>query len=113
MASWIISLQHETSKFIPSTIFQVIPFERKPRSTDSYNKLICRRVQVKIDELNDMTQEYLLRMNHQVQIWLPKQTADYCIVVFLVIHIANISDHIIEADKYHEAFTYFADSWKE
>ena len=55
MAFWIIFLQHETSKFIPSTIFQVITFDRKPRSVDSYKNLICRRVPVKTYELNDMT----------------------------------------------------------
>ena len=76
MASWIIFLQHETSNFVSSTSFQVIPFEKNPRSTDSNKMLICRRVQVKIDELNYMTQQFLLRLNHQVQIWIPKQTAE-------------------------------------
>ena len=49
MASWIVFLRHEISKFISSTRFQVITFERKPRSTDSYKTLICRRMQVEID----------------------------------------------------------------
>ena len=75
MTSWINFLRHETSKFISSTRFQVIPFEKKPRSTDSYKNSICRRVQVKTDELNDMKQKCLLCLNHQVQIQLPKQTA--------------------------------------
>ena len=57
MASWVIFFRHETSKFIFSTIFQVIPFERKPRSTDSYKIYICRRVPVKTDELNDITKK--------------------------------------------------------
>ena len=74
MASPIIFLRHETSKFISSTIFQVIPFEKKPRSTDSYKTFICIRVQVKTDELIDMIQTFLQRLNHQVQIRLPKQT---------------------------------------
>ena len=38
MASWIIYLRHENSKFISSTIFQVIPFDKKPCSIDSYKK---------------------------------------------------------------------------
>ena len=58
MASWIIFLWHETSKLISSARFQLIPFEKKPRSTDSYKKSICRRLQIKTDELNDMTQMY-------------------------------------------------------
>ena len=57
MASWIIFLQHETSKFISSTRFQVISYEKKLRSTDSYKKLIWRRVQVKTDELNDINRK--------------------------------------------------------
>ena len=109
MASWIIYLQRETSKFISSTRFQVIPFEKKTRSTDSDKKSICRRVQVKTDELKDMTPKYLLRLKHQVHIWLPKQTAEECIVVFLDICSANIADHIIDTDRYHEVFTYFVD----
>ena len=48
VAYWIILLQHETYKFISSNIFQVIPFEKKLRSTDSYKTFICRRVQGKI-----------------------------------------------------------------
>ena len=55
-------------------------------------------------ELNEMTPKCLLRMKHQVQIWLPKQTDEEFIVVFLGIYSANIADHIIDADKYHEAF---------
>ena len=73
MASWVIFLQHETSKFIFSTRFQVIPFERNPRSTDSYKKLIQRRVPVKTDELNEMTKTFLVRLKHQVQIRLTKK----------------------------------------
>ena len=73
IASWIIFLPHETYKSISSTRFQVIPFEKKPRSTDSYKKLICRRVQVKTDELNNMTPKCLLRLKHQVQIRIPKK----------------------------------------
>ena len=70
---------------------------------------ICRIVQVKTEELNDMTQKCLLRLKHQVQIRLPKQTAEGFIVVFLIICSANIADHIIDADIYHEAFAYFVD----
>ena len=98
MDSWIILLWHETSKFISSTRFQVIQFEKKPRSTDSYKKSICRRVQVKTYELNDMTQKCLLRLKHQVQIQFPKQTAEECMVVLIDIWSANIADHIIDAD---------------
>ena len=107
MSYWIIYLQHETSKFISSARFQVIPFERNPCSTGSLKKLICRRFYVKTYELNDMTQKCLLRLKHQVKIRVPKQTAEYFIFVFLDIRSANIADHIIDADIYHEAFTYF------
>ena len=61
-------------------------------------------MQVKTDELNDMTQNFLLRLKHQVQIWLPKQTAEECIFVFFNICSATIEEHIIDADIYHEAF---------
>ena len=44
-----------------------------------------------------------------MNIWLPKQTADECIVVFLNSCSANISYYIIDADIYHEAFVYFVD----
>ena len=44
-----------------------------------------------------------------MQIRLPKITAEECIVVFLNIHSANIADHILDTDIYHEAFTYFVD----
>ena len=84
-------------------------FEKKPRSTDSYRKSICIRVQVKTYEMNEMTQTCLLSLKHQVKIRLLKQTAEECIVVFLYICSANIVDHIIDADIYHEAFTYFVD----
>ena len=104
MASWLIFLQHETSMFIFSARFQVIPFERKTRSTDSYKKFIFRRVQVKTDEINDITKKCLLRLKHQVKIWLPKQMAEECIFVFLDICSANIADHIIDADIYDEVF---------
>ena len=109
MAYWISFLQHETSKFISSTRFQVIPFEKKPRHIYSYKNSIYRRVQVKTDELNDMTQKCLLRLNHQVQIRLLKKTTEECIVVSLNIFSDNIADHIIDTDIYHEAFTYFVD----
>ena len=109
MASWIIFLRHETSKFIFSTRFQVIPFERNPRSTDSYKKFICIIFLVKTYELNDMTKKCLLRLKHQVNIRFPKQRAEECIVVFLDICSANIADHIIYADIYYEAFAYFLD----
>ena len=66
-------------------------------------------MQVKIDELNDMTQKCLLRMKHQVHIRHLKQTAEECIVVFLNICSANISYNIIDADIYHEEFAYFMD----
>ena len=72
-------------------------------------KLDIQRVQVKTDELNDTNQKCLLNLKHQVQIWLPKQTAEECIVVFLNSCSANIADHIIDADIYPEAFTYFVD----
>ena len=75
MASWIVFLRHKTSNFISSTIFQVISFEKKPRSTDSQKKSICRRVQVKAYELNEINPKCLLRWKHQIQIWLPKQPA--------------------------------------
>ena len=64
---------------------------------------------MKTNELNDMTKRCLLRLKHQVQILLPEQTAEECIVVFLNICSANMTDHIIDADIYHEAFTYFVD----
>ena len=66
MVYWIISIRHKISKFISSARFEVIPFEKKPCYIDSYKKLIFRRVQVKIDELNDLTQKCLLRFKHQV-----------------------------------------------
>ena len=103
-ASWIILLIYETSKFISSTTFQVIPFEKNPCSTDLYKKLICRRVQVKPYELNDMTQKCLLRLKHQVKIRLPKQTAEEYIVVLLDICSADIADRIIDAYIYYWAF---------
>ena len=62
MDSWVIFIRHETSKFIFYTRFLVIPFEKNPRSTYSYKKLIFRIVHVKTDELNDMTQHFLLRL---------------------------------------------------
>ena len=64
---------------------------------------------MKTDELNDMTQRCLLLLKQQVKTRLPKQTAEECIVVFLDIHSANISDNIIDADIYHETFSYFVD----
>ena len=64
---------------------------------------------MKIDELNDMTQTCLLRMKHQVQIRIPKQTSEEFIVVFLNICSANIAYHIIDADIYHEVFAYLVD----
>ena len=47
MASWVIFLWHETSKFILSPRFQVIPFERKKRYTDSYKKIYAEECQWK------------------------------------------------------------------
>ena len=95
MASWIILLWNETSKFISSTRFQLVPLEKNPSSTDSYKKLICRRVQVKTDELNDMTQKCLLRLMHHVQIQIPKQTAEdfieLCSLIFAVLPLRIIS----------------------
>ena len=64
---------------------------------------------MKIDELNDMTQKCLLRLKHRMYIRIPKQTAEECIFVFLNICSANISDHIIDADIYHDAFGQFLD----
>ena len=64
---------------------------------------------MKTNELNDMTKRCLLRLKHQVQIRLPEQMAEECIVVFLNICSANMTDHIIDADIYHEAFKYFVD----
>ena len=64
---------------------------------------------MKTDELNDMTPKRLLLMKHQVYIKLPKQTTEKCMVVFLEICSANIADHIIDADMYHEVFAYFVD----
>ena len=48
-------------------------------------------------------------MKNQVNIRLPKQTAEECIVVFLDICSADIADNIIDADIYDEAFAYFMD----
>ena len=64
---------------------------------------------MKTDELNDMNKKCPLRLKHQVQTRIPKQTAEECIVVLLDICITNIVDHIIDADIYHEAFAYFED----
>ena len=64
---------------------------------------------MKTDELNDTTQKCLLRLKHQVQIRIPKQTTEDCIVMFLNIRSANIAYHIIDADIYHEVFAYFVD----
>ena len=64
---------------------------------------------VKKNELDDMTKTCLLRLKHQVNIRLPKQSSEECIVVLLDIRSANISDHIIDADIYYEAFVYFVD----
>ena len=64
---------------------------------------------MKKDELNDMNKKCLLRLKHQVQIRIPRQTAEKCISVVLDIHSANIADHIIDADKYHKVFVYFVD----
>ena len=44
-----------------------------------------------------------------MQIWIPKQTAEECIVVFLNSCSANIAEYIIDADIYHEEFMYFVD----
>ena len=88
----------------------MIPFEINPRSKDSHKKIICRRVPVKKDELNDMTKKCLLRLKQQVNIRLPKQTAEECIVVLLDIRSANISDHITDADIYDETFAYLVDT---
>ena len=57
---------------------------------------------MKTDELNYMTQKFLLRLKHQVQIRLLKQAAEECIVVFPNIRSAVISYHIIDADIYDE-----------
>ena len=54
-----------------------------------------------------MTKRCLLRLKHQVQILLPEQTAEECVVVFLKIRSSNIAYHIIYADIYHAAFVYF------
>ena len=56
-----------------------------------------------------MNQIFLLIMKHQMQIRLPKQTAEECIFVFLNIYSANIADHIIDANIYYEASLYFVD----
>ena len=66
-------------------------------------------MQVKTDKQNNMTQKCLLRLKHQVQIRILKQTAYECMAVFLDILSANIADHIIDTYKYHEAFAYFVD----
>ena len=66
-------------------------------------------MQAKKDELDNTNQKRLLRLKHQVQTWIPKQTAEECIVVFLNIHSAKIADHIFYTDIYHEAFAYFVD----
>ena len=47
-----------------------------------------------------------------MHIRIPKQIYEKCIVLFLDIFSANIADHIIDADIYHEAFTYFLDEVK-
>ena len=64
---------------------------------------------MKTDELNDMTPTCLLSLKHQVQIRLPKQTAEECISMFLNIISAKIVDHIIDVGLYHEEFKYFVD----
>ena len=87
----------------------MIPFDKKPCSTDSYKKLICRRVQVKTDELNEITPKCLLRLKHQVQIRITKKTDEECIVAFLNICSANIAYHIIYEDIYNGVFSYFVD----
>ena len=65
---------------------------------------------MKTDELNDTTKDYLLSLKHQVQIRLPKQTAEECIVVFPDIHSSNIADRIIDVDIYDETFAYLVDT---
>ena len=60
-------------------------------------------------ELNDMTQKCLLRLKHQLYIWILKQNSEECIIVSIDILSANIADNIIDADIYHEAFAYFVD----
>ena len=116
MASWIIFLRHETSKFISSTRFQFIPFEKRPRSTDSYKNSICRRVQVKIDELNYMTQKFLLCLNHQcrsifwnkrLSIWLS------CSSIFVVITLCIISlMPIYTMKRSHNLWMRCKESWR-
>ena len=59
-----------------------------------------------------MTQNFLLRLKHQLQIRILKQTAEDYKVVFFNICSANIVDHIITADIYHEPFAYFVDEVK-
>ena len=58
-------------------------------------------MQVETYELTGTPQNFLLRLKHQVQIWISKQTPEECIVVFIDICSANIADHIIDADTYH------------
>ena len=66
-------------------------------------------MQVKIDELNDMTQTFFLRLKHPVHICLPNQTAEECIGVLLDICSSNIVDHIIDEYLYYKASVYFVD----
>ena len=56
-----------------------------------------------------MTKNCLLRLKHQVKIWLPKKTAEECIVVFLYICSDNTVDNMVDADIYYEAFALFVD----
>ena len=64
---------------------------------------------MKTDKLNEITQKCLLHLKHQVHIQLPKQTDEECIFVLFDILSANIADHIIVSDIYHDAFDYFVD----
>ena len=64
---------------------------------------------MKTYELNDITQRRLLQMMHQVHIRIPKKTVEECIIVSLNVRSDNITDHIIDADIYHEAFADFMD----
>ena len=55
-----------------------------------------------------MTQNFLLRLKHQLQIRILKQTAEDYKVVFLDICSANIVDYIITAQLIHDALPIFS-----
>ena len=87
MASWIIFIWHETSKFISSTRFQVITFEKKP--CWNYNMMDWKKILTEeVKELNPpkIKWEYwLLQISSLYSmtnplLWFQKMSADERIV---------------------------------